>query len=324
MTRHKSSGITPVLVLFWVTLTWSAPASGQTQPQASPNSDLQADRLAATSSTVSRAVEANTAAAAPSETAGRTWIRPRTVRNPARRSSKPVAKEQDTNLENGGPIPAANATDKAVAQATAEGPVDPASADASVASAPNENYPPDPTQASVVPTPATDIGPPKTMSPPQVEHMEPVAAGPDYSMLKAAGGFGLVLCLIALVYLGGRKLFPKYFTRNGTEKNLKLIETLAIGEKRSVAVIEFENQRLIIGNTPNQITLLTALPLRLALVEDSPTAPAASFDLSKSKVPSDTFRGLYEIEKTNGRGNRQAIPPDIQAKMRQLRESLEH
>ncbi len=158
---------------------------------------------------------------------------------------------------------------------------------------------------------------------PQVEHAETAPTGSEFSLLKAAGGFGLVLSLIALGYLGARKYFPQYFMRQASERNLKLIETLTIGEKRSVAVIEFDSQRFIIGNTPNQITLLATLPGKVAPAEAPRPANTPSFQLSKAKVTSDTFRSLYEVEKTNGMGNRKPIPPDIRAKMRQLRESLE-
>jgi len=163
----------------------------------------------------------------------------------------------------------------------------------------------------------------KTPETPHVEHAETVPAETDFSLYKAVGGFGLVLSLIALGYFGARKYFPQHFVRRTSDRNLKLIETLAIGEKRSVAVIEFDNRRFIIGNTPNQITLLAALSAKASLAEESHPASVSSFELSKAKVTSDNFRSLYEVEKTNGVGNRKPLPPDIRAKMRQLRESLE-
>ncbi len=163
----------------------------------------------------------------------------------------------------------------------------------------------------------------RSPEPPHAEQVETVPSGPDFSLFKAAGGFGLVLSLIALGYFGARKYFPQRFVRGGLERNLKLVETLSIGEKRSVAVIEFDNQRYIVGNTPNQITLLAALPAKVAPAEEARPASTPPFELSKTRITSDTFRNLYEVEKTNGVGNRRPLPPDIRAKMRQLRESLE-
>jgi hypothetical protein len=100
-----------------------------------------------------------------------------------------------------------------------------------------------------------------------------------------------------------------------------------LGEKRSISVIQIEDKRFLIGSTSSQITLLA--PLRGPLsVEDDVVAkatvePAAA---PRAKAPVEKFRNIFEIEKAsparNG-GRTKTIPPDVRAKMRQLRESLE-
>ena len=47
---------------------------------------------------------------------------------------------------------------------------------------------------------------------------------------------------------------------SGPQRKLHLCETLALGEKRSVAVIEFEQLRYLVGCTSGAITLLSQLP----------------------------------------------------------------
>jgi flagellar biogenesis protein FliO len=43
-------------------------------------------------------------------------------------------------------------------------------------------------------------------------------------------------------------------------RRLRLSETLALGERRFVAVVEFERQKFLIGGTGNSVAMLTALP----------------------------------------------------------------
>jgi hypothetical protein len=68
---------------------------------------------------------------------------------------------------------------------------------------------------------------------------------------------------------GYRRWLPKvragwqWLTRRcrvGEPRRLRLFETLSLGEKRFVAIVEFENQRFLLGGTPNSLVLLAALP----------------------------------------------------------------
>jgi flagellar biogenesis protein FliO len=51
------------------------------------------------------------------------------------------------------------------------------------------------------------------------------------------------------------------------ERRLRLCETVPLGERRLVALIQFDNQPLLVGVTPSSITLLS---------QPAPCAPAAS------------------------------------------------
>jgi flagellar biogenesis protein FliO len=44
------------------------------------------------------------------------------------------------------------------------------------------------------------------------------------------------------------------------ERRLRLLETLPLGEKRLIAVLEFEEQRFLVAATPNSVSLLQTLP----------------------------------------------------------------
>jgi len=152
------------------------------------------------------------------------------------------------------------------------------------------------------------------------DHTEMGDTGSGFSFLRVVGGLGLVLSLIIFGTLGIRKYAPQYFAKKVTERSLMLVETLPMGEKRSIAVIKIDERRLLIGNTPNQITLLAALGEDGALLADQGAAAAET----TSRTPSPSFKNLYEFEKNGSSRNKmRIIAPDIRAKMRQLRESLE-
>jgi flagellar biosynthetic protein FliO len=130
----------------------------------------------------------------------------------------------------------------------------------------------------------------------------------------------LVIGLIVLGYVAVRRYGPKYLRRQGAQSALKVIETLPIGEKRSIALIQVEDKRLLIGNTQQQITLLAQLP---ALTE-------AAVEPSREPLPRSSpgtvssFRKLYEVEKGQpSLPQAKAIPQDLREKMRQLRDALE-
>jgi flagellar protein FliO/FliZ len=153
---------------------------------------------------------------------------------------------------------------------------------------------------------------------------EPAVGGADtttYLLARTMGGLGLVIGLIVLTYVAVRRYGPKYLRRQGAQSVLKVIETLPMGEKRSIALIQVEDKRLLVGNTPQQITLLTQLPAGFE------TSAEADRESSTNSNPGSvtSFRRLYEVEKNQQPPVHQAraIPQDLREKMRQLREAFE-
>ena len=144
-----------------------------------------------------------------------------------------------------------------------------------------------------------------------------------FSMIRTIGGLGLVICLILAGFFAAKKIAPRYFAKSASERNLKVIETLSMGDRRSVSMIEVGNSRYLIGNTPHQINLLAALPDPISLVSEPDTLPATAKSVARKESMS-SFRNLFEVEKkrsTQYAGN--PLPEDIRTKMRQLREALE-
>lgn len=49
-------------------------------------------------------------------------------------------------------------------------------------------------------------------------------------------------------------------SRTRPQKQLRLCETLGLGERRFIAVVQFEQQKFLIGGTGSSLALLTRLP----------------------------------------------------------------
>jgi len=148
------------------------------------------------------------------------------------------------------------------------------------------------------------------------------------SLVKTAGAVGLILCLIFAGFWAFRKFAPQYFGGRTGPKTLRLAETIMMGDKRSIALIELGDQRFLVGSTPNQISLLATVggmqsvepKARAGEPAELKSAPEAAGGRNGSFID-------YIISEKNGGGARpakaKAIPPDIRGKMRELKQALE-
>lgn len=137
---------------------------------------------------------------------------------------------------------------------------------------------------------------------------------PQISMARTLGGMGLVLCLIVAAGFCLRRFAPGIFPKVNGGKNIKLIESLGMGDRRSVSLIEVGGSRFLIGSTPGSINLLAMLPEHISLVaEDNLTESEKSH-----------FRNLFDAEKNRSTQYDGNMPSEsIRLKMRRLREALE-
>lgn len=172
--------------------------------------------------------------------------------------------------------------------------------------------------------PASDATSTTTTShtPVQFQLADALPGGGDFPVARAVGGLGIVLSLIVGGFVAVRKFAPQVLRGGAPDKMLRVLETLPMGEKRSLAVVQVGDQRLLIGSTSQQISVLSALG------GSWPTPREAGIEPRDQSVPSrpprDSFKGLYETEKgRRSAGPGRAIPADIRAKMKQLREGLE-
>ena len=149
---------------------------------------------------------------------------------------------------------------------------------------------------------------------------------PQLSMLHAFGGMGLVLCLLVGAYFCIRKFAPGYFPKMSSEgKNLKVIENLGMGDRRSIALVEVGGKRFLVGSTPQQINLLTTLPDHFSLVgeeDDLNISKDVKVEIGEEK---QIFRNMFERGRPrSARYTGHVLPDEVRQKMRRLREALEN
>ncbi len=145
----------------------------------------------------------------------------------------------------------------------------------------------------------------------------------DFPVFRTLGGLGIVVFLMAGGYFAARKFAPRFFSRLPADRTLRVIETLPMGDKRSISVIEIGKSRFLVGNTSGQINLLMSLPDTASPEPESDALAVPDKSASKKEV-AIPFRSLFEVEKRR-RPPRplNPLPEDIRTKMRQLREALE-
>jgi flagellar biosynthetic protein FliO len=144
-----------------------------------------------------------------------------------------------------------------------------------------------------------------------------------FPVFQTMGGLGVVLFLMVGGYFAAKKFAPRYFAKSNSDRNLKVIETLSMGDKRSISMIEVGKSRYLVGNTPHQISLLAILPEGLSIISEPERLSTASKDMIANET-AQPFRNMFESEKrqsTQYSGN--PLPDHIRMKMRQLRASLE-
>lgn len=173
--------------------------------------------------------------------------------------------------------------------------------------------------------PAPSNGSVNSEGAPAVVDQGPALPAPEmqFPVFRTLGGMGLVLCLMIAAFFAAKKFAPRYFKKTTSERNLKIIETLGMGDRRSISLVEIGRNRFLVGNTPHQISLLAALPESMSMVSEAETTALTAHSTSKQDG-SNSFRSMFEFEK--GRSSQSLanpLPEDLRSKMRQLRDALE-
>jgi hypothetical protein len=69
-----------------------------------------------------------------------------------------------------------------------------------------------------------------------------------------------------------------------SSKRLHVIETVSLGEKRSVAVLQIDNQQFLVSSSPTGVTLLASLDVSKSFGDVLKQAPGPPKALSKPRI----------------------------------------
>lgn len=72
--------------------------------------------------------------------------------------------------------------------------------------------------------------------------------------------------------------------RSQPSRQLRLRETLALGERRFIAVVEFERQKFLVAGTGNSVAMLTPLPGPEALSQNAEEVCPGGFQEARHKA----------------------------------------
>jgi flagellar biosynthetic protein FliO len=106
-------------------------------------------------------------------------------------------------------------------------------------------------------SPARDLTPVFTSGPEELHSEEPV---PLVSLARALGALLVVLGLVGVTAWILKRYGPVRSSVT-SQINFGILSSAALGEKRTLSVIRFGNQALLIGSTPTSMTLLAQMAL---------------------------------------------------------------
>jgi flagellar biogenesis protein FliO len=103
-------------------------------------------------------------------------------------------------------------------------------------------------------------------------------------VIPSASGSGLFRAIVGTVLVLGTLGLLAYLLRRGVltlpgqraSKTLAIETALSVGDRRSVAILNVEGRRLLIGLTPAQLTLLADLGTQQAAFDQALTRAAGS------------------------------------------------
>lgn len=121
------------------------------------------------------------------------------------------------------------------------------------------------------------------------------------SVLGVLIGFAIILYLAYMA----TKIMGKRMTINGKgNKNIKILESVSLGQNKALMIIEVTGKTLLIGITSNEITLVSELDSKNLKIEDNEkNAETMEFSKAFKKVLENNFGGKFNKSKEKNNDN---------------------
>lgn len=117
------------------------------------------------------------------------------------------------------------------------------------------------------------------------------------NLLLALLGFGLV---IVLAYYATKKLGKRFSIKCSGNKNIKILESVSIGQNKMIMIVETAGKTMLVGVTPNEITLISELDGNLIDKEENdPQSGGMEFSKAFKTVLEQKFGKKFSKSKEN-------------------------
>lgn len=126
----------------------------------------------------------------------------------------------------------------------------------------------------------------------------------DYSIIGNIGSVLMAVVVFALIlylaYFATKKMGKRLTIRGTGSKNIKIIDSISVGQNRSVVIIETAGKTLLIGVTQNEISLITELDRdKLSLPDEKQGNQPMEFSKAFKTVLEEKFGGKFNKSKEN-------------------------
>lgn len=98
------------------------------------------------------------------------------------------------------------------------------------------------------------------------------------NLLIALLGFGLI---IYLAYFATKKMGKRFSIKGVGNKNIKILESVSIGQNKMIMIVETAGKTLLMGVTQNEITLISELDGNLIEKQEN-NSQAGGMEFSKA------------------------------------------
>jgi flagellar protein FliO/FliZ len=122
------------------------------------------------------------------------------------------------------------------------------------------------------------------------DSVDQLSAGGVFTALRTGGALIFVLSAIIGVFFLLRRIAPERFGKPAKDKLIKAVDSMALGDRRSIMIVEVEGEKYLLGATPQSIALLGKLDSK----SNAKAAPIAQkkdfnqiYNTKKSEMASD-------------------------------------
>jgi len=142
------------------------------------------------------------------------------------------------------------------------------------------------------------------------------------SITKISGSILFVLALVLALAVFVKRYLPGRFGVTGRRKIIQILETVSLGEKRSLIVVRIEHENLLLASTPTNVSLIKAISLGEpsdnavksasgADFSEEPPGPLANGTSPTKRTAQVTFRDVLTSELQDSKDSTRARSPKV-------------